>query len=71
MKDISFSKDIGTCLRYVGTTQVFRSKYKKQSDVQEQLSVLKSMNVIDHSYEVYKCPICHTWHMGLKEWSKL
>ena len=31
---------------------------------------LLSIGVINPSYVVYKCPECHMWHVGLKEWSE-
>ena len=65
------SKDVGTCLRYKGKQQIFRSKFKNPKDAQEQLDTLKNIGVVtDSAYEVYRCPECHQWHFGLKEWSK-
>jgi len=65
MKD----KDVGTCLRWKNGKQIFRSKYKKPSDAQGELETLQCLNVIDPLYKVYKCPVCHMWHMGDKEWA--
>lgn len=62
-------KDVGTCLRYRGKQQIFRSKFKTAQDAQEQLDKLRRINVVNPTYEVYKCPECHMWHFGLKEWA--
>ena len=61
-------KDVGTCLRYKGKQLIFRSKFKTSTDAQEHLDMLNRLRVINPAYEVYKCPICHLWHFGLKEW---
>jgi len=62
------SKDIGTCLRQIGKLQINRSKYKNAKDAQDKLDELLAIEVINKDYVVYKCPTCHTWHMGLKKW---
>jgi len=62
-------KDVGTCLRYKGKQRIFRSKFKTSLDAQEHLDMLKRLRVVNLLYEVYKCPECHLWHFGLKEWA--
>jgi len=47
-----------------------RSKFKTAKDAQNYFEKLLSIGVINPSYVVYKCPECHMWHVGLKEWSE-
>ena len=63
-------RDVGTCLRYKGEEQIFRSKFKSPEDAQAQLDSLRRLNVINPTYEVYKCPECGMWHFGKKEWTE-
>jgi len=63
------NKDVGTCLRRKNGVTIYRSKYKTSQDAQEQLQSLLSIGVISPLCEVYKCPVCHMWHIGLKEWA--
>lgn len=62
------NKDVGTCLRYKGKEQIFRSKFKNAKDAQEQFEKLKRLGVTHNDYVVYKCPECGLWHFGKKEW---
>ena len=62
-------KDVGTCLRDKGDFQIYRSKFKTRTDAQGNLDMLRRLGVINTTYEVYKCPVCHLWHAGLKEWA--
>ena len=61
-------KDIGTCLRLSENKHINRSKYKNAKDAKEQLDILIGLEVINLSNVVYKCPICNSFHVGLKEW---
>lgn len=63
-------KDVGTCLRYKGKQAINRSKFRTATDAQKYLDNLLSIGVINPTYVVYKCPECHLWHVGLKEWSE-
>ena len=63
-------KDVGTCLRQKGDIQINRSKFKTAKDAQEQYDKLLSIGVVKTTYVVYKCPECHLWHFGLKEWAE-
>jgi hypothetical protein len=62
-------KDAGTCFRTKNGERINRSKFKNAKDAQEQLNSLKHIGVVKKEYEVYKCPECNMWHIGLKEWS--
>lgn len=61
-------KDTGVCLRIFRKEQITRSKFRNEKDAQEFLHSLRSINVVNLKYVTYKCPECHTWHIGLKEW---
>lgn len=71
MKNVDKIKttDVGTCLRYLNDKPIFRNKYKSFKDAQDTFDRLKSIDVVNTIYEVYKCPVCHHYHFGLKEWS--
>jgi len=64
-------RDVGTCLRYKGDEQIFRSKFKNAEDAQNQYNRLLNINVVDPTFEVYKCPECGMWHFGKKEWANV
>lgn len=63
-------KDLGVCARPMNGDTLYRTKFKNSEDAQGHLDMLKRLDVVDTSYEVYECPECHLWHFGLKEWSK-
>ena len=62
--------DVGTCLRFKGEAQIFRSKFKTESDATDEMNKLKSIGVTNPIYVTYKCPECSRWHFGLKEWGE-
>ena len=64
------TKDVGTCTRQFGNQQIMRSKYKSKEDADIEFKILVDLEVINPKYVVYKCPECHHWHFGLKEWEK-
>jgi len=63
-------RDVGTCLRQVGSQQINRSKFRNEGDAQRQLDSLRILDVVNKNFVTYKCPACHMWHIGLKEWGE-
>ena len=57
----------GVCVRQDGFNQINRTKYESEKVAKEQYEKLLVIGVVDPSYIIYKCPVCHMWHYGLKE----
>ena len=64
------TKDAGTCSRQIGQLSIIRTKYKSKADADTEFNILVDLEVINKNYVVFKCPECHLWHFGSKEWEK-